>query len=271
MGSGLLFIIGILVSSNSFGQDAGIQTGATSLGNEARPLFSIALATANFTYSEKKMKDETMLYGVAARWAVPAERNFVLKAELDILTGNGEYDGQTQGGTPLTTGTENELFLVKGLAGVRNELGDNQVVTPFAGLAIRNLANRIEGSAGYRRDIRYFYLPFGVDWVIRPSGSFSAGLTAELDVLVSGNVKSHLSDASSQLPDIENHQSSGTGYRLAGHIKWHLDRVALSLEPYIQGWKVADSDRQPLGGSGLYVYEPENKSTMVGANAAFTF
>jgi hypothetical protein len=232
---------------------------------------SASLQTANFKYVESKMTDTDQLSGVLLQLDLPvANPAFYMSGQLEMLSGTGTYDGQFSDGTPLKTENKDTITTLRGLFGYQTELNDSNMLVPFAGLGLRYLVNIQSGPGSYKREINYSYLPVGVALRSQITSNFSTELQAEYDVFLAGTATSHLSDVSSNYPDVQNEQTSGSGYRVSAHFKWNFGNFMMGIQPFLQNWKVANSNEKYIG-YGRSVYEPENETTMTGANLSVSF
>lgn len=235
----------------------------------------VGLHTANFDYVEPGlMKDNGRLSGLIVKGYFPlAAPATLLRGDFEYLSGSGIYDGAFQDGTPLVSETQNRISNVRVLYGNQFVFENDSHAITYSGLGFRNLTNTQSGPGSYKREISYTYLPLGAEWSKQVSKKIIVGAGVEYDLFLSGTVKTHLSDVDSRLPDIENRQRSGTGYKVSAKFQWMLDSVTISLEPFYQSWKVADSDmKQVVADSKIYgFYEPENETKITGANLVVAF
>lgn len=240
----------------------------------AKTQFVVGLQTATFKYTEPGlMTDTSQLNGVRLGLYTPGNSNFIVGGEIEYLTGTAAYDGAYQDGRKLKTSGTNSIATVRGLLGVEFETSESSLLTTFGGLGVRQLANKYDGPGTYRREIGYTYLPLGLTWKTQMTERLSAGITAEYDLFVSGTVKTHLSDVDSKLPDIENKQSSGSGYRISANLDYQLSDYTIGVQPFYHVWNVADSDKfYATDGKNRYAfYEPKNETTMVGLDLNLKF
>ncbi len=238
--------------------------------------FSVGLQTATFKYSEPtiNMKDTSQLSGIRLGMQTPGNQNrLVVSGDLEFLTGSASYDGAYQDGRKLQTSGKNSILTLRGLLGNQFEVNENSVLTPFVGIGIRQLANKYDGPGTYRREIGYTYLPLGLDWKTKMTSDWSAGFAAEYDLFLGGTVKTRLSDVDSSLPDIENKQSSGSGYRVSATIQYKIQNYEIGIQPFYHYWKIADSDKYIVtdGQITAAFYEPENETSITGIDLSLQF
>ena len=239
--------------------------------------YDVGLTSNQFEYKEGSLMKETMdMQGINVQMTMPlANGALQVTPDLEYVTGNGTYDGGIQHSdgtvTPAKADTNTRITSLRGLVGPRFFAGSNVRIVPFAGLGTSKLENKISGTAGYRREVEYLYLPLGVDFKAKIGETWALGLAAEGDILLVGHVKSYLSDIDSSLPDVENSQTSGTGYRVSASVTKYFQSVAVSLQPYVYHWKVAESQKTYVQSLSATFIEPENETNLVGANVVVTF
>jgi len=247
------------------------------------PILDVGYEFTYFYYEETEggywwlMDESGVLHGVKAM-ATYLPGMLMLRGELHYWTGELEYDGQTQGGRPLTADTEDTLLDMRGIIGLdlRSE-STNDTAILFTGVGLRNWNNTILGPGGYEREIEQIYMPvIGIDLSRRTSRKGAWGMRGEVDVLLKGTVTSHLSDLSTTYEDAENEQKAGTGFGLRYSFYYRFpvgESVAISLEPFIGWWHVAESETAEvrLGSRTETVVEPDNDTITIGLGASVTW
>lgn len=228
---------------------------------------SIGYQYGNFTYSEAGMKDSGHLHGIGLLFRKPLSGDsLLLRMSGELLMGQLSYEGslvelETGVKTPHRTQTFDVLTNVSSTLGMMNRVGVTTELTPFAGLGLRYLNDRMKGEGAYEREISYLLAPIGVELATRMGRSARLGLVVEYDLLLAGMVKSHLSDVGVQ--DMVNTQTQGQGFRVAADIGFGgAETSDWRIQPYYQYWHVADSDKQRTG--PYLLWEPENKSEQFG-------
>ena len=240
--------------------------------------FKAGVDSLYFKYEEPGyMEEDGVLFGFAGSYIYHGNNHLMLDADVSLVFGELDYDGQTQDGTPAKAATEDSIFETRGLIGYDFYLPNNFVFTPFVGIGYRYWNDDIGGSGGYEREIRYLYSPLGARFLQVIDANWSWGLNLEYDLLLSGEVKSHLSDVHPAFDDVENDQDFGDGYGVGFSVMINRkisDRFGLSFEPYIKYW---DIDRSNVSywtvqdipvASGI---EPANETTAIGLRVYFTF
>lgn len=216
------------------------------------------------------MREFGKLYGVSAAYERSyAERRRFARFELDVLGGTITYDGRFQNGTPVKSGATDRYWLLKGAIGWNND-AETFRYAPYIGFALRSLNDRIQGVGGYEREIFQVYVPLGIELRRDLGGGWTGAALGGVDMLLSGSVKSHLSDVAPGAPDVTNRQSSGFGYHFALTATYPMDAFTLLIQPYFQHWRVDDSDIVPISAT-QGVMEPMNKSKLFGLRIGAEF
>ncbi len=202
------------------------------------------------------------------------DNHLMVGLEGSILNGVLRYKGSTASGDSVKFNTENVFAEGRVLVGKGFDCGGIGV-TPFTGFGVRNWYNRLEFSPGYSRNITHYYLPLGVNVAVRLKNDWSVGASLEGDVLLSGSVKTELSDA---IPGIENphtHQKfgNGCGLRLGTFAEYDFGGFSFGVEPYFRYWHFAKTDTDDIinAGSTVTLYEPENDFYQYGLRTYIAF
>jgi hypothetical protein len=226
-----------------------------------RPNFSVGGIYLYELYKEPGYMDVTgSLFGFSAQGTYYMNESAILSGEVDYAYGPLKYDGATQEGTPISYDLNGSINNWRGLARLWYPVSRTFYAMWSGGLGLRFLSTEKGGYAGgYRREINYTYLPLQFEFG-QNLRRFSWSVFAEYDFFMGGTVNSHVSDATDELPDFENSQSEGSGYRFGSHIKWNLHSFAISVDPYIQLWRIGASDRA-YGGGQVFI-EPDNETTI---------
>ena len=240
--------------------------------------FKAGVESLYFKYEEPAyMQEDGALFGFSGSYIYHGNNHLMLDANVSLVFGELDYDGQTQDGTPAKADTEDSIFETRGLIGIDFYVPNNFVFTPFVGIGYRYWNDDIGGSGGYEREIRYLYSPLGARFLQVIDANWSWGLNLEYDLFLSGEVKSHLSDVHPAFDDVENDQDFGDGYGVGFSVMINRkigDRFGLSFEPYVKYWDIDKSNVSywtvqdiPFA-SGI---EPANETTAIGLRVYFTF
>jgi len=189
------------------------------------------------------------------------------RLEARFAYGQVDYDGATQGGSPLSIGGIDDLvFEGRLLLGTDWLVGGEMLNTLYAGIGYRYLRDDLSvHSGGYLRESNYIYVPLGyqLDGSLESGWSWAAGL--EYDFFIWGKQRSHLSDVSLFLPIVDNEQDSGFGYRAHLRLQNKESDGVLIIEPFVRFWDI-DKSEMNMG-----FLEPANETTEVGISVIWMY
>ena len=238
----------------------------------------------SFKYEEPGyMEEEGMFYGIAfgaiyREWVSDyprqtlSDNKMMVRGEGRFAFGEVDYDGAVQDITtgeitPLTINGIDDFVLEGRLLFGPEWLGENTLNTLYAGIGYRYLNDDPSfHPAGYERESNYYYVPIGFEIDTDLQAGWSWAGRIEYDFLLWGMQKSHLSDIHPILPDVENDQKSGYGYRVSIKIQYKSKDVILAIEPFFRYWDIDKSDVK-FGG----IFEPANETTEYGIQLIWMF
>ena len=174
----------------------------------------------------------------------------------------GQVDYQSAG-TGTMSGVPDYQLEYTAYLGIPYE-NSNSRVTYFSGIGGRYLLNASghklssTGHAGYDRESRYVYIPFGINFETE-----SWELRGEYLYFLYGQQKSYLSDAGNY-PDITNDQEEGSGLKLTA--KYYVED-GFGYEFYMDYWDIADSKLDTTGN----FMEPRNTTSETGIRLFWTY
>lgn len=237
---------------------------------EPKSVWELGAEVSSITYKEPGVMKETgIMMGLVGSFAYHKER-FIGKVEARYTTGDVDYDGQTQAGTPLKmSDIPNVMQEFRLLGGIK--LGQPKAPTIlYIGLGSRYLNDDSSGKVGgYERQSYYRYMPVGID-IDMSSDRATVWMTVEYDFFLGGTQTSCLSDAVPGLNDVENKQDDGYGFRCA--IGFESKNSVTKL--FIRRWNIKDSDLADITYYGTtigYGQEPKNNSTEMGLSWVWRF
>jgi hypothetical protein len=225
----------------------------------------VAVKSAHTQYEEPKMTDYGMLDGFGLSYTYDFAPGSI-RGEFDYLAGDITYDGQYQSGEKVTSASHNYLSNTRVFWSAKIDSESAVNYSWLAGLGVRQLHEKTEGTGTYTRNIQYIYLPVGFSADTELARSWTFGGRAEYDLLLVGHADTRTSEAGFGDEDRDYKQGGGFGYRFSANLKKDFGRWAAKLEPYYEFWHVGDSEKISEG-NGWVSYEPDNKTTQIGLNA----
>jgi len=243
--------------------------------------WDVAFQASYFQYKEPSLsvEDKGVLYGVSAAYTYHDGVTF--SGDFRFSYGNVDY---SSGNTGSLDNIEDYILEYRFWGGYDFVLDASPeratLLTPYFGFGYRYLNDdsggktSTTGALGYERESNYFYSPIGLKTtLLYPNWSFE--LAAEYDIFWWGLQRSHLSDASPLLADIENEQNSGYGVRGSLKVVRKLQNLSLFLEPYAIYWNIDKSEVSAVTTSSGYIigvgWEPDNESTEWGLKIGIRF
>ena len=243
-----------------------------------RNAYYIAPELYSFKYKEPGyMEEEGMFYGAAFGYTyrgwVPgspeqsfASNKMMARAEGRVAFGRVDYDGALTDGTPFTINGIDDFVLEGRLLLGPEWLGENTLNTLYAGMGYRYLKDDTSfNPSGYERESNYYYVPIGFEIDTNFKAGWSWAGRIEFDYLLRGIQKSHLNDFDPELPDIENDQDSGYGYRASIKLLYKSTDVIFAIEPFFRYW---DIDKSEVSYGWI---EPANETTEYGIQLTWMF
>ena len=257
-------------------QSGGYDKPAASLARLHKHSLEIGPEAYYFKYEEPGLMEDTgMFYGAVIGYTyrgwvptspgkAPSQSKGMIRAEGRCAFGRVDYDGQLMDGTPYKIDNIDDYVVeTRLLFGADAQDGD-RLTTFYTGIGYRYLNDDSSSDpAGYERESNYVYLPLGCQVGCSLRDGWSWGGTAEFDLLLLGNQRSHLSDVG--LFDVDNSQKKGIGCR--GSIRFqqkNKNRVFI-IEPFIRYWDIGKSEVSSLG------YEPANETIETGIQLIWKF
>ena len=234
--------------------------------------WAVAPEISWFRYEEPGgMREDGVLYGVTASYTRTYRAHYedrMLRVEGGFSTGQVDYDGSLQDGTPYTMqGLDDYLINARLLWGPLWQTADWANYLHY-GLGYRYLQDdSTDDPAGYRRHSNYFYLPLGLKAFRALGGPWYLEAGAEFDFLLIGLQISEIPESVTDSSNLHNWQWPGFGARASVEARYKTKSVDLALAPFLQYWWIADSR---LSSSSLW-YEPRNWSLQAGLNLVWRF
>ncbi len=246
-----------------------------------RNAFEIGPELYSFKYEEPGLMEEKGIFRGGAfaytyrEWvpkspgqSLSSDKKRMARLEGRFAFGEVDYDGALMNGTPYTIDGIDD-FAVEGrfLCGA-DWLGSNTLNTLYMGLGYRYLNDDPSfDPVFYERESNYYYIPIGYEIDTNLRAGWSLAGRVEFDYLLWGMQESHFSDVAPSLPDFENDQDSGYGYRASVKLQYKSTNVNFAIEPFFRYWDIDKSEVvYPYA-----VWEPENKTTEFGIQLIWMF
>jgi hypothetical protein len=209
-------------------------------------------------------------------YAFHGNNGLMLGADLSVTYGELDFES-TEVGTnrKWTSESDNWIVEIRGLIGHDWGVGSGSILTQFTGFGSRYWND--DDSAGYEREVIYYYSPIGLMFATLINSNWSWGISAEYDFFWGGTATAYLSDVDSGFNDPEVDWGVGDGYGARGSIWLAGDvsnNVGMRIEPFVRYWDIDDSDTDTLTLNGTpvaEVFEPETTVFAAGVRVGLEF
>jgi hypothetical protein len=218
------------------------------------------------------MQEKGWTYGLAGSYAY--HNRLVLKLEGRGNYADMTYDGGMGGSALHQSDVPDYLVEGRAIIGYDFPVWKATVLTYYTGIGYRYLNDdSSEFVGGYERESNYVYSPLGIAFATNLGNNWSIVETLEYDLFWRGKQESHLSDASSMLPDITNKQHDGYGYRGSITAEKKFERIIFQAGAFFRKWSINESDIEirDIDGTPIAFWEPKNNTTEYGITLGARF
>lgn len=216
----------------------------------------VSYTYTDFTYKEEKMSEKAQLAGVRGEVGFSLGP-VALSVGGEYQDGHLHYDGQTFGGTPVQTYTNDYMRDLRATA--------HLVFHPFVlsvGVAQRYWYDDLVIS--YRRRTQYDYMPVQLTYQHE-----RAYIRFEHDIWKKGSNTSHMSDVNPAAQDVTFTLGDGSGFGVEIGYEIPSQMVPSHIFARYHRWSVKQSDVQS-DGTQLLV-EPDNTTTIIQGGIGLSF
>lgn len=235
------------------------------MGNSALAQLNLSFAPEYYHWRENAngvtVNESGPRYGLELSYKQSQDEGWLWAARIKFYCGKVDYDGQTFGGTPVSSTTDYYGGLGEVRYGYRWILNDAENLDLMGGAGAEDWERSINGSGGYDENWLPIYLKVGLElcpvevgWI----GTLGVKVPVYTDETVDagrlggGTVTLH--------PGTEPSLYAEAGYQFTQH---------LSAVAFFDSYWFAQSSPEPAG--GILIYQPESKSYEVGVKLGWTF
>ena len=251
--------------------------------------FDLGAQVAYYRYEEPGvMKMHGPMEGYHLNYAYrPADPNFFNNFLTNVYMLQARFASSRDleySGSGIIKGKHDEVYEFRGLIGKDYFVGKDSIITPYFGFGYRYLIDHGNGQVsdqfyyGYDRKSHYYYIPLGVDTIIKMPHDWAVSPNVEYDIFISGRQKSFLSDGGQftgySNPDIVNHQDTGYGIRASIKFIKFAHLADFYVEPYVYYWDIDQSKLAAASVDGTFSNswnEPKNNSLELGSRFGVIF
>lgn len=212
----------------------------------------------SYKYSEPGfVTHEGFMYGGYADYLYRFTPSTSVNVAGNLIFGTLNYDGglcDSMGNCEPYKSTTNDLIM-RGHS--RVHINPNSNTSLQIGLGLRYLSDKGQGQGFYQRTGTWFYVPVAVGLKVPLADKSKLNFLAEYDVIVSGGMKSNLSEVDTKYSDVYMAQTGG-GLVLKAGYDWNQFKISAVYE----SWSLNESSPVTTGGSTFV--EPKNESQSFG-------
>ena len=211
-----------------------------------------------YKYSEPGfVTHEGLMYGAYLDYLYRFTPSTFVSAGGNLIYGSLNYDGglcDEFGSCQPYKATTNDLIT---RTHVRVHIKPSSTVSLQIGLGLRYLSDKGQGQGFYLRTGTWFYVPLAASLSVPLQNQAKLNFLAEYDVVVSGGIKSNLSEIDVDYSDVYMTQTGG-GFILKAAYEWSQFKVS----GFYETWSLNESAPVTTGGSTFI--EPKNESQSFG-------
>ena len=179
----------------------------------------------------------------------------------NLIYGSINYDGglcDSLGACEPYKSTTNDLIT---RTHARVHINPSSNISLQMGLGLRYLSDKGQGQGFYLRTGTWFYVPVAASFSVPLQNQAKLNFLAEYDVVVSGGIKSNLSEVDVKYSDVYMAQTGG-GIILKAGYEWNQFKISAFYET----WSLNESEPVTTGGDTFV--EPKNQSQSFGLQLA---
>lgn len=212
----------------------------------------------NYKYSEPGfVTHEGLMYGGYADYLYRFTPTTFVSAGGNLIYGALNYDGglcdQFGACVPYKATTNDLISRVHGRVHINPILN----LSLQLGLGMRYLSDSGQGQGFYLRTGTWYYVPVAVGFSVPLENKAKLNFFAEYDMVVSGGIKSNLSEVDTTFSDVYMAQTGG-GFILKLGYDWNQ----FKLSAFYESWSLNESS--PVDSGGSTFIEPKNQSQSFG-------
>jgi hypothetical protein len=219
----------------------------------------------NYKYSEPGfVTHEGFMYGGYADYLYRFVPSTSVSVGGNLIYGALNYDGglcDNFGNCEPYQATTNDLIM-RGHG--RVHINPNSNISLQLGLGFRYLSDKGQGQGFYQRTGTWFYVPVAAGFKVPLANQAKLNFLAEYDMIVSGGIKSNLSEVDTTYSDVYMTQTGGGLI-----IKTGYEENQFEVNLFYESWSLNESSPVTTGGSTFI--EPKNQSQSFGLQLGMDF
>lgn len=253
---------------------------------EGRQYLEVGIGYSKFDYSESidggpDVQESGWLPGVVFGYTYKGEDNPVFASfSIRYTTGQTNYDGALQDGTPWKDKSDNTMFSLEVKFGyiLGRSAASRLTITPYAGIGYYDWERKLGGPSPYIEEYSWFYFPVGVRFDYDATPDFTIGLDLSARVMFNGSMNVKFSDLGLSSPNLDLGNRIGFRAELPMDYRFH-PQISVGLTPWYQYTTIGRSGAEPVTAvseSGttypvMTIYEPNSNTHQYGADLTVRF
>lgn len=219
--------------------------------------------------------------GVSFSWGYMGEDNpTYAKITFRYRSGETDYDGTLQDGTPAKGKTDNSYYDFEIKAGYifGQESASRWRIIPYSGIGYHDWERGLGGPNPYVEEYTWFYLPLGVIFDYRASEEFTIGLDISARVMFNGQMNVKFSQLGLSSPNLDLGNRIGFRAELPMDYRFH-PQVSMGVTPWYQYTSIGSSQSEPVTAVSpsettytvMTIKEPSSTTHQYGADITLRF
>jgi hypothetical protein len=258
---------------------------AEKLAQTKNSSFEIGLTYYHFDYKEKldppkKSTENGWLPGIYLSTEYKKKSDVYAKLFLSYATGELEYDGSTQTGTPLKfSELTHEFYKVEGNVGYSIEIRKDFSLIPYIGYGFRNWKRGdttvVQGAWWIKEKYNWHYIPLGLkcDYTINERWEMQGNLAAHY--MFYGRMKLYYSEVDPGYGNYEFDLGNRVGWYVEAPITYKINKDwSIVTSPWYEYSAIGQSNTVNIYYYGAYAgsaYEPASRTHQYGLNLGLSY
>ncbi len=234
----------------------------------------LSFVVENFDYEEPNLMGQRgLLPGIGATYFLNVGSRYMMRLDLHHVFGSANYQGGISGDGGTQTYASKDQFSITEASGIfviPSHLTKSFVTAPYFGFGYRITRDGKDNQYDYRREITYPYLRYGLQFDVVNTEYRQILIMAEINTLIGGSAKTHLSDVNSRFNDVDLEFQGGTAYKLGFEAYFQNEpksKIMVGLS--YKYWDVPQS-KVAVSGSRYFI-EPKNNTKLTTLTTGYFF
>lgn len=231
----------------------------------------------HFDYKEdlppgRKSTENGWVPGSYLGYTYSKENDFHTEVFVEFSTGDVEYDGTTQGGTPITfSDNPQDFFRFEWDIGLTFNAGEDLWLAPYTGYGYRYWERGEEKITStywsYREEYTWHYIPVGVKAGFQVGNKWSIGADVAARFMFGGEMTAYFSEVSPAFSDLTFDLGNKAGWFAEMPVRYKFsEHWSLVGTPWYEFSQIGRSNKVGVS----QAYEPASTTNQYGINIGMT-